>query len=75
MDLARVHEQNRLVLRHDRIREEYRVEIDVGAAEVEQPCDFVEHVHDHRLEVFALELLLKALDLLSVGLACSTRLS
>ena len=49
IDLVGVDKQNSLVLGDDRISEEDRVEVDVGAAKVVQPSDFIEHVHDHGL--------------------------
>ena len=67
--LARVDEEQRLVLSDDRICEENRIEIDVRATEVEEPGNLVEHVDHHGLVVLPLEVLLETFDLLRMRLA------
>ena len=72
-EAARVDEDARARGLDERVREEDGVVVDVGAAEVEQPRDLVEHAHDERARVALRELRAHLRELLGVREACGRR--
>lgn len=67
--LLRIQKQRCSVSRNDSISQKDRVEVDVGAAEVEQPRDFIQHVYDECTVPVFEEFFAHGGKLVSVGLA------
>jgi hypothetical protein len=65
-DLFRVYKQHRVVCGDYRVGKEDGIELDVGAAQVEQPRDLVEHRHHQRTRLLLFELLAYARELCRV---------
>lgn len=68
-DLLWVDKQNCIICGDYRIAKEDGIEVDVGPAQVEQPCDLVEHRDHQRTRLLLLELLAHARELGRVVLA------
>ena len=62
-NLIRVDEQDRVVCGDDCVGKEDGIELDIRAAQVEQPRDLVEHRHHQRTRLLLLELLAHAREL------------